>query len=58
MTQSKAERVRREELTKALEGYLRKAQQEPSGEEMYELRANFPAGTTVVNVLTGRKIKV
>lgn len=38
----------------------RKAQRnrKPSGEEMFEMRAAFGRGTTVVNVLTGRKVRL
>lgn len=30
----------------------------PSNEEMYEMRAAFGEGTTIVNVITGKKIKL
>jgi len=30
----------------------------PSPEELFEMRANFDEGTTVVNVITGKKIKL
>lgn len=30
----------------------------PSDEEMFEMRAAFGAGTTVVDVLTGKKVRV
>lgn len=43
------------EVREALKGY---ASRQPSGEEMHEMRSVFGAGTTVVDVLSGRRYAV
>lgn len=43
------------EISKSIEEY-KKNKQEPSFEELAEMRAAFGAGTTVVDALTGEKI--
>ena len=56
----KATEIKRDRQTREiLEGY-RKAQENRkySDEEMFEMRSAFGEGTTVVNVLTGRKIRL
>ena len=45
------------EVKKSLEAY-RAARREPSVEELAEMRATFGAGTTVVDALTGKEIKL
>lgn len=45
------------EVEKSLETY-RAARREPSVEELAEMRATFGAGATVVDVLTGKEIKL
>lgn len=43
------------EVREALKGY---ASRQPSGEEMHEMRSAFGTGTTVVDVLSGRRYAV
>ena len=43
------------EVREALKGY---ASRQPSGEEMHEMRSAFGTGTTVVDVLNGRRYAV
>jgi hypothetical protein len=49
-----------DEATSKFFAEYRKAQanHKPTAEELYEMRAAFGAGTTVVNVITGREIKL
>ena len=49
--------ARDEEVEKSLAEYRRRAA-EPSEEELHEMRAAFGEGTTVVNILTGRKTRL
>lgn len=48
---------RAEQTEKFLEEY-RKNQAEPTEEELAEMRAAFPEGSKVVNVITGREIQL
>lgn len=53
----KAVATREHETAAFLAEYrARMANVEPSVEEMAEMRANFESGTTIVNVITGRRI--
>jgi hypothetical protein len=49
-----------DEATSKFFAEYRKAQanRKPTAEELYEMKAAFGEGTTVVNVITGRKIKL
>lgn len=49
--------ARDEETAKVIEAY-RASYTGPSEEELFEMRAAFGTGTTVVDVLTGKKIKL
>lgn len=49
--------ARDEEVTKSLNEY-RKNYTRPSEEEMFEMKAAFGTGTTVVDVITGKKIRL
>ncbi len=49
--------ARDEEVSRELEEY-RRNYKGPSEEELYEMRAAFGAGTEVVDIITGRKIKL
>ena len=49
--------AREAENRKTIEAY-RKADHQPSSEELWEMRAAFGRGTTVVDVITGRKIRL
>ena len=49
--------ARDEEVTKSLNEY-RKNYTGPSEEEMFEMKAAFGTGTTVVDVITGKKIRL
>ena len=52
-------KAREEESLRFLEDYRRRmANHVPSEEELFEMRAAFGEGTTVVNVLTGRKTQL
>jgi len=55
-----AQKVAREkEIDKVLADYRRRMENHvPSAEEMYEMRAAFGEGAEVVNVITGKKIKL
>jgi hypothetical protein len=44
--------------TQAFLAEYRRNPPQPSGEEIAEMRANFEPGATVVNVITGRRIKL
>jgi hypothetical protein len=53
------EAKRTEQTNKVCADYRRKMRNvKPSAEEMFEMRANFAPGTTLVNVITGRKTRV
>lgn len=45
------------ELDAFLTAY-RKADPKPDGEQLSEMRANFPPGSTVVNIITGRRTRL
>lgn len=49
--------ARDEETAKAIEAY-KASYTGPSEEEMFEMRAAFGTGTTVVDIFTGKKIKL
>ena len=49
--------ARDEETAKVIEAY-RASYTGPSEEEMFEMRAAFGTGTTVVDIFTGKKIKL
>ena len=49
--------ARDEETAKVIEAY-RASYTGPSEEELFEMRAAFGTGTTVVDVLTGKKIRL
>ena len=49
--------AREAENHKTIEAY-RKADRKPSSEELWEMRAAFGRGTTVVDVITGRKTRL
>lgn len=49
--------ARDEETAKIIEGY-RASYTGPSEEELFEMRAAFGKGTTVVDIFTGKKIKL
>ena len=49
------QRARKAEVEEALQQY---ASRQPSDEEMHEMRSAFGAGTTVVDVLSGRRYAV
>ena len=53
LTKSKRQMQVKEILAK-----VRKKRRKPLTEEMYEMRAAFGSGTTVVNVITGERIKL
>lgn len=46
------------DLTAFVAEYKRCQPSRPSDEEMYELRANFEPGTEVVDVISGRRIRL
>jgi len=46
------------DLTAFMEEYRRRQPAQPSGEEMFGLRANFEPGTEVVDVISGRRVRV
>jgi hypothetical protein len=51
--------VREEETLAALEEYRERMKDyKPSAEELYEMRAAFGPGVTVVNAITGKKFRV
>ena len=51
--------ARAEETKAVLKNYRRRQRRvKPSAEEMFEMRAAFGTGTTVVNVITGRRTKL
>ena len=49
--------ARETENRKTIEAY-RKADHKPTGEELWEMQAAFGRGTTVVDVITGRKTRL
>lgn len=51
-------KAKRREQVKKIVANARKSKCEPSDEELYEMKAAFGSGTTVVNVLTGKKIRL
>lgn len=54
-----AEQTRKKEDDEFLEEYRKQmANHQPSEEELFEMRAAFGEGTTVVNVFTGKKTKL
>jgi len=53
----RSERVRKEEAIVAIEEYCRNYKG-PSEEELFEMRAAFGEGATVVNVITGKETKL
>lgn len=51
--------ARSQETRQFVESYRRhQAKRRPSAEQMFEMRAAFGRGTTVVNVLTGRRTRL
>lgn len=51
--------IRSEQTSSFLADYAEKMKSwEPSAEELYEMRAAFGPGATVVNVVTGKRVKV
>ena len=51
-------KAKRKEQIKEIMNNARKSKSKPSGEELYEMKAAFGSGTTVVNVITGERIKL
>lgn len=51
------EAARDEEVSRSIADY-RSRKHQPSAEELYEMRAAFGAGAAVVDVLTGREIRL
>ena len=52
-------KARREENEKSFAEYREKMKNyKPSAEELYEMRCAFGAGTTVVDIITGQKIRL
>jgi hypothetical protein len=55
----KAEATRSAETSAFIDEYVRiNAVRKPSDEELFEMRAAFGPGTTVVNAVTGQRIKI
>lgn len=53
------DRVREEQTRKALEMYRESMEDyEPSGEHLFEMRAAFGPGATVVDIVTGKKVRL
>jgi hypothetical protein len=53
------DQVRDQQTAEFLDSYRKKMESwEPSAEEMYEMRAAYGKGATVINLITGRKYKV
>jgi hypothetical protein len=51
-------RAREADIEKSLAAYRKARPRRPSAEELYEMRAAFGEGATVVNILTGERITV
>jgi len=51
-------RAREADVEKSLAAYRKARPRRPSAEELYEMRAAFGEGATVVNILTGERITV
>ena len=52
------EKAREEATIETIESYKRACQREYTSEEMFEMESAFGKGTTVVNVLTGKKVRL
>ena len=51
--------VRNEQTSSFLADYKEKMKNhKPSAEELYEMRAAFGPGATVVNIITGKKVRI
>lgn len=56
---AETDRIRSEQIGRELAEYRQRMEnQVPTDEELYEMRAAFGPGTTVVNVITGKKTQL